>query len=182
MLKKLTIISLMFFTAAVALPAAASAQGAACGVYCEEVPGAGGPDGGPNDNGGSGTDSSSQDNDTGTAGSGGSTSSSGTTPLSDEAQGGFDAMGRDGRAAAQLAQQGSPDTDALGKGLEEMEADQAGAAVQGGPGSSPELLGLAGGSADDDDGLGIGLPIALGVTLLGAVAFLILRRRSRSLN
>jgi hypothetical protein len=181
MLKKLTIISLMFFTAAVALPAAASAQGAACGVYCEEVPDAGGPDG----NGGPGGQGSTGDTNGGSAtdNGGSSTGSGGTTPLSDETQGGFDALGGDGKAAAELAQQGSPDAEAIRTAVLGAQTSVAGGADDPAE-SSRALLGLAGGSADaDGDGLGIGLPIALGVALFAAVAFLIARRRrDRSFN
>ena len=177
MLKKLTIISLMFFTAAVALPAAASAQGAACGVYCEEVPDAGGPDG---HGGGSNDPGSTGGTDGGSQTSGGDSSSTGTTPLPESTQSGFAGSGADGRAAAKLAREGSPDADALRSAVLEVEAAGAGA-DNNQPGASPALLGLAGGSAETDgDGLGVGLPIALGVALLAAFAFLIARRRKGS--
>ena len=144
--------------------------------YTETVPGAcgeeqtggggssGGGGGGGSESGGSGTDagstgsvvptdSSQSDASIGTDGTGGSTSSSGQGDASSAGQG-----QSNGSAA------GQPN---------ELEN------TAGGQSDPSTVSGLSNTSSDDDGGLGWVLPVVLGLTLVGAIAYAV-RRRLRS--
>ncbi len=152
---------ILVITAALALlvlPATAQAQqggGSAADEYTEDVPGAGG-------------NQPSSDDDSGAAA--GPSSGGGLPPsvVND-----LEAQGADGAGAAKLAQSTGPDK---GKG------DAKDAAASTNPGDSGGGVGevlnqLAGGDGESDGGMGVALPIILGVSLLAAVTLLLLRRR-----
>ena len=114
--------------------------------YTETLPGPGG------DN------PTGESTDTGTGGS-----------LSPEQVAALEAEGSEGANAAKAAQSTGPDRKGGG-------SDRAGAPApesDGGAGVVEVIGDLAGG---DDSGMGVALPIVLGVALLGALAFVIARR------
>jgi hypothetical protein len=141
-----------------AVPGLAAAQdNSAIDEYTENVPGAGG-------------DRPTRDVD------GGSGEGSGST-LPPASSGALATEGADGAAAADLAQATAParepgGSDGAGDGS--TTRDRAGA--DGGlPSVGDVVAGVGGGS--DSDGLGIVLPIILGSVLVGALLFLLARRR-----
>src|SRR4029079_9959730 len=93
----------------------------------------------------------------------------GAAVLSDETKAGFDAEGSDGKAAARLAEKGSPDSEALRNAAAQAQGVDAGDADS--QKGSAALLGLAAASNDGggDDGLGTGLPLLLGLKLPAAL-------------
>jgi hypothetical protein len=115
----------------------------------------------------------------------------GNEPLERDRRGGLPAgarrklegLGRDGRAAAALADAGSPRSTAdgrpagaAGQGAGPVRGDVGGAGDGGGGVAS--VLGQTLGA---DDGMGVALPILLVVTLAGAAGFAVVRRgRSRA--
>lgn len=155
--------------ALLALPGAtvAHAQGnAAVDEYSESTPGGGGN---KPSNSGSGSGSSSGDASSG--------------PLTSAQIAALEAQGRDGAAAAALAQSTGPD----GKGQNREGAGSAGltggggaaneptqAQDSGGPGITEAIGDLAGGS---DSGMGPVLPIVLIAAVMGSLAFVVVRRR-----
>lgn len=152
------IIAVVALCALLALPAAGYAQSdSGNDEYTENVPGGGGdkPSSDVNRDGG------------------------GLPPGSAQA---FQALGADGQAAAALAQATAPrraargrngDTGSAGGGAE---SEPAAGNDAGGGGIGDVVRDIAGGS-DDGDGMGVALPLILGASLLGAVAFLLARRR-----
>jgi hypothetical protein len=139
-----------------AVPGPALAQdNSAIDEYTENVPGAGG-------------DRPSRDVDGGTGGGSGST----LPPSSSEA---LASQGAAGAAAADLAQATAPAREAGGSG---GGADGSTARERSGGGvpSVGDVLAEVG-RGSDSDGLGIVLPIILGSVLVGALLFLLARRR-----
>ena len=170
--------------AALALsPAQAGAQDVACGVYCEELPGSGGGNGGSG-SGGSGSGGSGE-NESGGGSSSGSAggSTSGTSSGGSGATGGgsglvatetledFDRLGSDGRAAGDLADRSAPNT---------AELREAAAEAQGVPFSPAQLGGsslpfVEASSSQDEGGIGFGLPALIVGSLVAAVAYALMR-------
>jgi hypothetical protein len=107
-------------------------------------------------------------------------------------------LGADGQAAAELAEQGAPETPAGASGGSTGRGDASGGDASGGDapgadepggsvaGSAESLSGARGDSGvgavvgrtvvGEDGGLGVALPLILGISLLGAVLLLVARR------
>jgi hypothetical protein len=148
---------------AIAGPAAASHEiippdNSGVGQYTENVPGAGGDK--PSDDLGGGSGS-------GGSGSGSAGSDAGLPPGTADA---LESQGPDGQAAANLAQATSP-----GRG--EDGADRAGGDAPGADDGSAigDVIGQLG--ASDSGGMGIALPIVLGLSLVAAAVLVLARRR-----
>lgn len=143
------------------VPAAALGQdNAGVDEYSEQVPGGGGNQpSNPNAGGG---------------GSGGSGDPDGG-PLTPAQVAALEAQGADGAAAASLAQQTGPDSTAGRGGAGDGSAGGGGGSAADDGGGLTEIAGnIAGGS---DSGMGVALPLILGAALIGALAFVVMRRR-----
>jgi hypothetical protein len=155
--------------AMLAVPGVAVAQAPGNGgadEYTETLPGAGGNT--PSNQGGGGS---------GGGESGAPTASGPLTPAQVAA---LEAQDEDGAAAAALAEQSGPDrsggedTGAAGSdGSDTAGSDTAGSGTADDSGIREVVGNVASGS---DDGMGAALPIILAATLIGALAFLIVRR------
>jgi hypothetical protein len=141
--------------------------------YTENVPGAGGDDhSGGGGSGGAGGSGGSGGGDEATGTSSGSTAPSNTVSpaTSDELQ----AAGPDGQAAEALAESAGP------QGGGSTSSGTAGSSSGAGSGSGAVTADLSA-STDDSSGLfglGPGLPIVLGLTLLAALGIALVRRRA----
>ena len=163
------IIAMVALCGLLALPAAAHAQdNSAEDEYTEHVPGGGGDK--PSDNPG-----------------GGHGNGDALPPGSEQD---LQELGADGEAAANLAQATAP----KGRGAGEQDAsDKESSDAQGGGSAAGGSEGDGGLSVDDgnpvvdvlnvasgDDGMGIVLPLILGLSLLAGIGFLLSRRRGGS--
>jgi len=170
------IMTSLVVVAMLALPSVTTAQAqgnAGVDEYTEDVPGGGGnqPSG---ENGGS----------SGENGGSGATSDGG--PLTSAQVAALEAQGKDGESAAALAQSTGPDLKGGKPGKGETNG-QAGAGTEAGasptePDSGGSGIGDAVGDLVNgpDSGMGVLLPIILGLTLIAAVAFFLIRRKGRS--
>lgn len=164
---------------ALAVPAFAQAQGnSGIDQYTEQPPSAGGNGNGGNGGGGSGG-----------SGGGGSSSNAGGSgagsALPASSQQDLEQLGADGAAAAGLANETAPDgaksskSNENGGDGENSSGGANGVALEADTESEPAALaGAIGG--EDSDGLGIVLPIVLGISLLAAIAVMLIRRRTGS--
>jgi hypothetical protein len=152
-------IVLCVLCALLAVPATASAQGnAAQDEYTENVPGAGGD---------------RPSNEPGSGSPGGGSLPPGTTEQ-------LQALGADGAAAAALAESTGSDRRGDGRdGPGSGPGSGAAAAADGssGGGGVGEVVEDFVTGSEDDDGIGITLPLILGASLLAAIGFLLARRR-----
>lgn len=138
------------------IPGTATAQGpggnAGVDEYTETVPAGGG---------------SNPSSDPGGGGSGGS----GEDALTPAQVAALEEQGPDGAAAAQLAQSTGPD-----RASDQRSGDNSGG-VSTQPSGESGIVGALGDAADgSESGMGVALPIILGVALLGALGFLVARR------
>jgi hypothetical protein len=125
--------------------------------YTENIPGGGGDR--PSDNGGSG--------------GGGGSLPPGTAQD-------FQALGADGQAAAALAETTGPGGEVgRDRGAGARGVSAGGQPASGGSATGDVVGDLVGGSGEEG-GMGVALPLILGASLLGAIAFLIVRRRRGS--
>ena len=175
-------LSILVAVVALTLPAAAPAQdNSSVDQYTESPPSATGNDGsGPGD-GSTGGRNDSGHNDAGGAGGSGSAGGGSLPPATQEA---LEALGPDGSAAAGLAGDGpraarSEDGAKRPRGNDQGPA-RAGAGVERATPDDGEFdTVLSSLTGSGDDGLGIWLPILLGLSLLSAIALMVARRRRK---
>lgn len=168
-MRRVPVLAVALLAIAVAQPAVAVAQdNSGIDQYTENVPAAGGENAGNDGAGGSGPTG------TGTSGTGSSLPEATAEQL--------EAQGADGGAAAQLAESTAPEgaNEAAGSNSQgESPSPGNGSDLRSDSGDLPSVGDVVDGVADGSgsEGLGLWLPILLGVTLLAAITLAIVRWR-----